>query len=82
MFNRIPGAQKITEVRQRQSFKFGVKQNRHGQICNICMSTGLGQAQLQAYTISHCDTQNNIFNASTLIKTSGLKYIHLNKTAG
>jgi len=56
-----------TAARQRQSFKFGVKQNRHGQSCNICMCTGLGQTKLQAYTISHCDTRNNILSASTLI---------------
>ena len=46
------------------------------------MSTGLGQAKLQAYTIIHCDSRNNIPNASTLITTSGHKYVHLNKTEG
>jgi len=66
-YQYIHGDTTNTAARQRQSFKFGVKQNRHGQSCNICMSTGLGQTKLQAYTISHCDTRNNILSASTLI---------------
>ena len=35
---------------------------------------------MQAYTIIHCDSRNNIPNGSTLITTSGQKYVHLNKT--